>query len=105
MTRRCRIDDCTTPALTGRHLCSKHKQRIAHHGDPHFTTWTTADDHDIAALIRDPRPARHLTRLERIKVGRGWSQKGVPATEIARLLQVDPRTVYRWRAQRPRQAA
>ena len=98
MTRRCVIDDCAREARTGRRICGMHRQRVWRHGNPEFTTWTVADDHDIEALIRDPRPVQGLTRLERIKVGRGWSSNGVPAAEIARLLQVDPRTVYRWRA-------
>lgn len=95
--RRCRINNCTHTALTGRHLCGMHKQRIARHHDPDFTQWTVADDHDVAAIIRDARPAPGLTRLERVKVARGLTGLGLPATEIARILGVTERTVYRWR--------
>lgn len=97
MTRHCRITNCTNPPRPGRHLCSKHKQRIALHGDPHFTQWTVADDHDVAAIIREQRPAPGLTRLERMKVAQGLTGLGLPADEIARIVGVTPRTVYRWR--------
>ena len=105
MPRPCRITDCTTPAMHHRRLCSKHKQRIAHHGNPDFTQWTVADDHDVAAIIREQRPAPGLTRLERVKVARGLTEHHLPASEIARILGVTPRTVYRWRAEGFRQAA
>lgn len=99
--RSCRITGCTTPPRTGRHLCRKHKRRLAVHGDPHFTTWTVADEHDVAAIIRDQRPTEGLTRLERVLVAQGLTAHGLPAGEIARILAVHPRTVYRWRALAP----
>lgn len=105
MHRHCRITDCTTRSIPGRRLCSKHKQRIALHGDPHFTQWTVADDSDVQLIIEQQRPAPGLTRLERIRVARGLTEHGLPATEIARIVGVEPRTVYRWRAQGFRQAA
>jgi hypothetical protein len=95
--RHCRIDRCTNPPRPGRHLCSKHKQRIALHGDPDFHTWTVADDYDVATIIREQRPADGLTRLERVRVAQGLTNLGLPAEEIARILAVTPRTVYRWR--------
>jgi transcriptional regulator with PAS, ATPase and Fis domain len=101
MSRRCRIDNCTHTALTGRHLCGMHKQRIARHQNPDFTQWTVADDHDVQALIREQRPADGLTRLERVKVAQGLTDHGLPATEIARILGVHQRTVYRWRTPTP----
>jgi Homeodomain-like domain len=101
MSRRCRITNCTRTPLTGRRLCGMHKQRIAHHGNPHFTTWTAAADHDVAAIIREQRPTTGLTRLERVKVARGLTGHGLPADEIARILGVTPRTVYRWRTRTP----
>ena len=103
--RHCRINQCTNTAIPGRRLCTKHKQRIALHGDPDFTQWTAADEHDVAAIIRDARPAPGLTRLERVLVARGLTQHGLPATEIARILTVTERTVYRWRSEGFRQAA
>jgi len=105
MHRHCRITNCTTTARPGRRLCSKHKQRIALHGDPHFTEWTVADDHDVQLIIAEQRPAQGLTRLERVLVAQGLTTQGLPAEEIARILGVTPRTVYRWRSERFRQAA
>lgn len=96
--RHCRIDGCPTPAAKRRRVCYRHHNRIRRHGDPHFTEWTVADDHDIATIIREQRPAEGLTRLERVKVGRGLSDLGLPAHEVARILGVAERTVYRWRA-------
>jgi len=96
--RHCRIDQCTNRPITGRRLCSGHKKRIALYGDPDFTQWTVADDQDVAAIIRAQRPAPGLTRLERVLVAQGLTAHGLPAEEIARILAVTPRTVYRWRA-------
>lgn len=103
--RHCRITGCHNNAIRGRRLCSRHKQRIAIHGDPHFTTWTVADDHDVQALIREQRPTTGLTRLERVLVAQGLTTHGLPATEIARILGVTERTVYRWRARHHAPAA
>jgi hypothetical protein len=97
--RHCRITDCDNPPRPGRRICFKHRQRIARHDNPHHTEWTVADDHDIATVIRDQRPAAGLTRLERVKVAEGFTNLGLPAHEIARILGVTDRTVYRWRAQ------
>ncbi|MCI3246484.1 helix-turn-helix domain-containing protein [Streptomyces spinosisporus] len=105
MTRRCRIDDCTHEARTGRRICGMHRQRIWRHGDPNFTEWTVADEQDVQTIIREARPAPGLTRLERIQVAQGLTQHGLPAQEIARILDVTPRTVYRWRSEGFRQAA
>lgn len=103
--RRCRITDCTTPARPGRRICHKHRTRIALHGDPHFTTWSVADERDVAAIIREARPTQGLTRLERVLVAQGLTEHGLPAAEIARILGVHPRSVYRWRAEGFRQTA
>lgn len=98
MTRHCRIDGCSTPAAKQRRVCYRHQTRIRNHGDPHFTTWTVADDHDVQTVIREQRSVEGLTRLERILVAQGLTRLGLPAEEIARILTVTPRTVYRWRA-------
>lgn len=105
MHRLCRITGCTNPAVTRRTICHKHRHRIRHHGDPDFHTWTTADPADVELLIRNPRPTPGLTRLERVLVARGLTRLGLPADEIARIFDVTPRTVYRWRSKAPRQAA
>lgn len=98
MNRHCRITDCHNPPRPGRRICFKHRTRITRHGDPHHTEWSVADDHDIQTVIREQRPAAGLTRLERVKVAQGLTGLGLPATEIARILGVAERTVYRWRA-------
>ncbi|MFJ6729438.1 helix-turn-helix domain-containing protein [Streptomyces sp. NPDC091281] len=98
MTRHCNIGGCTKAARPGRRICSTHRHRLARYGDPHFTQWTVADEADVELIIAEQRPSPGLTRLERIKVGQGLSQIGLPATEIARILGVTERTVYRWRS-------
>lgn len=105
MTRPCRIDGCQSDARTGRHICDMHRTRITRYGDPHHTTWKTADDHDITTVVREQRPTPGLTRLERLKVARSLTQRQLPAEQIARIVGVAPRTVYRWRSQGFRQAA
>lgn len=105
MHRHCRITGCTAAPRPGRRICFKHRTRITRHGDPNHTEWTVADEQDVAAIIRDARPAPGLTRLERIKVARGLTDHGLPAAEIARILTVTPRTIYRWRSEGFRQAA
>lgn len=105
MTRLCTLDNCTRQARTGRRICGMHRQRIWRHGNPDHTEWTVADEQDVATIIREARPAPGLTRLERIQVARGLTEHGLPAAEIARIVGVEPRTVYRWRSEGFRQAA
>jgi DNA-directed RNA polymerase specialized sigma24 family protein len=104
VNRRCNIDDCHNTARPGRHICHMHRHRIARHCDPHFTQWTVADDTDVQLIIAAQRPSPGLTRLERIKVAIGFTENGLPASEIAQILGVTERTVYRWRSE-DRQAA
>lgn len=105
MTRDCRITNCPKPPRRNCHYCYAHLRRRRLYGNFHFTQWGTADDHDVAAIIREQRPAPGLTRLERVMVARGLTRLGLPAAEIARIVGVHPRTVYRWRAQDFREAA
>lgn len=105
MHRRCRLDDCTKPAAPRHRICHMHRNRLARHRDPNYTEWTVADEYDVELIIREQRPARGLTRLERVMVARGLTDHGLPAEEIARILDVTPRTVYRWRSEGFRQAA
>jgi hypothetical protein len=98
LLRRCRIANCRKPARPGRHLCDLHRVRLYRHRNPDFTQWTVADPHDVAAIIREQRPTQGLTRLERVQVAQGLTEHGLPAEEIARILGVTPRTVYRWRS-------
>lgn len=105
MTRTCRIDDCTTEAREGRRLCVLHRTRMSRYGDADFTQWTVADETDVELIVSEARPAEGLTRLERVMVARGLTERRVPAQEIARIVGVTPRSVYRWRAEGFRQAA
>ncbi|MEU1497338.1 hypothetical protein [Streptomyces sp. NPDC005732] len=105
MIRICNIDNCASPARTGRRICQKHRKRLAAHGDADFLQWSVADDTDVDLIVRDPRPVEGLTRLERVMVARGLTARDVPAEEIARIVGVTPRSVYRWRSEGFRQAA
>lgn len=105
MTRRCNIDDCSNPARSGRRICCMHRTRLWRHQDPHFTEWTVADEYDVELLVADPRPVEGLTRMERVMVARGLTEREMPAEEIARIVGTTPRTVHRWRAEGFRQAA
>lgn len=105
MTRPCRIDNCATPPRPGRRICNKHQIRITRHGNPDFTQWTAADKTDVDLIVDEARPVEGLTRLERVMVARSLTERRLPAAEIARIVGVAPRTVYRWRSQGFRQAA
>ena len=96
--RHCRITGCTKNAAPRHRTCYMHKLRISRHKDPHYTEWTVADETDVALIIEQQRPAHGLTRLERVLVAKGLTEHGLPASEIARILSVTERTVYRWRA-------
>lgn len=67
--------------------------------------WADADEFDVDSIVRDPRPVEGLSRLERVMVARGLTERRVPAGEIARVVGVTPRCVYRWRSEGFRQAA
>ncbi|HEY9370409.1 helix-turn-helix domain-containing protein [Streptomyces sp.] len=68
-------------------------------------TWQTADEYDVELIVREARPVEGLTRLERVLVARGLTERAVPGEEIARIVGVTPRTVWRWRSEGFRQAA
>ena len=105
MTRRCRIDDCTNEPRPGRRICFMHRNRIHRHGDPDFTQWTVADETDVQLLVAQRRSTEGLTRLERILLARGLTEQGLSAAEIACILGVTDRTVFRWRAREHHPAA
>ena len=67
-------------------------------------SWSVADEYDVELVVREVRAVEGLTRLEKVMVARGLTARAVPAEEIARVVGVDPRTVYRWRAEGFRQA-
>ncbi|GGS41292.1 hypothetical protein GCM10010221_45100 [Streptomyces parvus] len=106
MNRQCSVDGCTRQARPQRRLCHGHRARVARYGDPHFTQWGTADPVDVELIVTEQRPAEGLTRLERVLVARGLTERQVPAAEVARIVGVDKRTVERWRSRdRQKQAA
>ncbi|MFF9624235.1 helix-turn-helix domain-containing protein [Streptomyces griseosporeus] len=67
-------------------------------------TWSTADDYDIELVVHDRLPDWGLTRLGRRIAARQLTERNASVEEISELIGVDPRTVYRWRAE-DRQAA
>jgi hypothetical protein len=103
--KACRIDDCSKPACPRNPLCSMHNSRAVRYGDPLATPWLYVDDHDVRLVVVDRRPAPGLNRLEKRAAAWRLTDEHVSAEEIARLLAVTPRTVHRWRGQRPARTA
>lgn len=68
-------------------------------------TWQTADDYDIELVVEDRLPDWGLTRLGRRIAARRLAEREAPVEEVAELIGVDPRTVYRWRAEDRKAAA
>jgi len=62
-------------------------------------TWSTADTDDIAAVVDHRLPDHGLTRLGRRLAARRLAARGVPVEEVADLIGVAPRTVWRWRSE------
>jgi hypothetical protein len=61
--------------------------------------WQTADEEEVAVVVEDRLPDWGLTRLGRRIAARQLAERNVPVEEVADLIGVNPRTVYRWRAQ------
>jgi hypothetical protein len=62
-------------------------------------TWSTADDSDIDFVVEHRLPDWGLTRLGRRIAARRLAEQDAPVDEVAELIGVDPRTVWRWRAE------
>lgn len=62
-------------------------------------TWATADNHEIASVVEDRLPDWGLTRLSQRIASRQLAERDAPVEEVAELIGVAPRTVYRWRAE------
>lgn len=88
MSRTCR--DCPRPAAPKRRQCYSCAKRIP--------AWAVVDETDVELIVDQPRPVDGLTRLERVLVARGLSAKDLTAGQIAEVVGVSARTVYRWRA-------
>ncbi|MCI3271423.1 helix-turn-helix domain-containing protein [Streptomyces cylindrosporus] len=59
---------------------------------------STTDADDIRAVVHDRLPDTGLSRTARRTATRQLTAAGAPADEIARLIGVTERTVYRYRA-------
>ncbi|MFE0845319.1 helix-turn-helix domain-containing protein [Streptomyces rochei] len=68
-------------------------------------TWATADEQDIEFVVRDRLPDWGLTRRGRRIAAQQLTERDASAEEIAELIGVTPRTVYRWRAEGFQEAA
>lgn len=103
MTRQCHITGCTRPAAPGRRICWTHKNRRHRNANPKLSTATHPDT--IPPVVEDRLPDHGLTRTDRRTAARLLAAQDVHPSEIAHLLGVTERTVYRWQAERFRQAA
>lgn len=68
-------------------------------------TWSTVDESDVAFVVEDRLPDWGLTKLGRRVAAQQLTERGVTPEEIADLVGVTPRTVWRWRSDGFRQAA
>ena len=94
MTRPCRIDGCPRNAAPRRLVCWSHKNGL---GAP-LREVTHPDT--IPPVVEDRLPDHGLTITDRRTAAQQLGERGVHASEIAALLGVTERTVYRWQAAR-----
>lgn len=95
--RQCRIAECPRIARPSHSLCPTHRSRQWRHGDPHQRT-TEPDSIAIDVAVSDRRALPGMRPAERREAGLRLTALGLPADEIARIFDVDARTVYRWRS-------
>lgn len=103
MTRPCRIVDCPRNAAPGRSICWTHKNRL-HRGQLIPLREITHPD-TIPPVVDHRLPDHGLTITDRRTAARQLADRGVHPAEIADLIGVAERTVYRWQAERRRTAA
>lgn len=60
-------------------------------------TWSTVDEQDIDFVVQDRLPDHGLTRASRRIAARKLAERNAPVDEVAQLIGVDLRTVWRWR--------
>jgi hypothetical protein len=101
VTRPCRIDGCTRNAAPRRRICWTHKNRLYRRQDPHLKLRVLSEPDTIPPVVQDRLPDHGLTFTDRRTAARQLSERNVPVEEIAALIGVTPRTVYRWRAATP----
>lgn len=68
-------------------------------------TWSTVDEQDIEFVVQDRLPDHGLTRASRRIAARQLAERNASVEEVAGLIGVDPRTVYRWRREDQQTAA
>jgi hypothetical protein len=103
VTRPCRETGCGKEAEQYRPVCRGCRGRQETARNPQPRAWGPADDTDVQLIVEAPRPVAGLTRLERVLIARGIDRR-LPAKEIARVVGVSTRTVYRWRTELPASA-
>lgn len=96
-TRQCRIAGCPRIPRPHRGLCPTHRTRQWRHGNPH-QEFTPADSIAIDAAVATRQALPGMRPGERRAAGLRLTALGLPAQEIARIFEVEPRTVYRWRS-------
>lgn len=100
MTRPCRILDCPHNAAPGRTVCWTCKNRLHRNQDPHTRLRTITRPDTIPPVVEDRLPDHGLTITDRRKAAELLGEQGVHASEVAHLIGVNERTIYRWQAQR-----
>jgi DNA-directed RNA polymerase specialized sigma24 family protein len=95
--RQCGIPGCIRTPRPYRPLCPTHRTRQWRHGDPHQKA-TRPDPIAIDAAVATRRALPGMRPAERRAAGLRLTALGLPADEIARIFEVDARTVYRWRS-------
>ncbi|MFC9891512.1 helix-turn-helix domain-containing protein [Streptomyces pilosus] len=60
-------------------------------------TWSTVEDLDIDFVVQERLPDHGLTRASRRIAARQLAERNASVEEVAGLIGVDPRTVWRWR--------
>lgn len=98
MKRPCRIADCPRNAAPRRHVCWTHKNRLYRYRAPHLQLRNISHPDDIPPVVEDRLPDHGLSFTDRRTAARLLGAQGVHASEVAALLGVTERTVYRWQA-------
>jgi hypothetical protein len=101
VSRPCRIDACPNNAAPRRRICWTHKNRLYRNHDPHLQLRHLTDPDTIPPVVEDRLPDHGLTFTDRRTAAAQLVEAGVHASEIAQLIGVSERTVYRWKAERP----
>ncbi|MFJ7999023.1 helix-turn-helix domain-containing protein [Streptomyces sp. NPDC096310] len=96
MNRNCEVSDCPSLARPHRRTCATHRARIHRDSIP-VEPVPSADLEEVEFVVRERMSAAGLPRPEQRLVVLELAGCRVPAAEVARLVGVSERTVYRWR--------